>query len=253
MQTLANQAGQPFANGSIDPEGLAIAEDGSLFLSSEGDANALIAPFVGTFAAYGTQTGSLPVGADYLPTADQSSGIRNNLAFEALTLSPNGERLFVGTENALFQDGPAADVYTGSPSRVVEYDTASGRPVREYTYRTEPVQDAPSPASAFANNGLVELLALDDRGTLLALERSIEGLADPEAARRIRMDVIVLCHKPAQLRDVAEQIVVMNDGAYGSEIHKLRSIGLADDGAGRGAAARQLGHVRVQLRAGLLA
>ena len=42
----------------------------------------------------------------------------------------------------------------------------------EYTYRTEPVQDAPSPAGAFANNGLVELLALDDRGTLLALERS---------------------------------------------------------------------------------
>jgi hypothetical protein len=44
--------------------------------------------------------------------------------------------------------------------------------VAEYTYRTEPVQDAPSPAGAFANNGLVELLALDDQGTLLALERS---------------------------------------------------------------------------------
>ncbi|GAA0605942.1 hypothetical protein GCM10009416_49140 [Craurococcus roseus] len=30
----------------------------------------------------------------------------------------------------------------------------------------------PSPADAFATNGLVELLALDDQGTLLALERS---------------------------------------------------------------------------------
>jgi 3-phytase len=55
---------------------------------------------------------------------------------------------------------------------VVEYDTATGRQVAEYTYRTEPVQDAPTPADAFANNGLTELLALDDRGTLLALERS---------------------------------------------------------------------------------
>ena len=172
VQILANQAGQPFANGSIDPEELAIAGDGSLYLSSEGDANALVAPFVGTFSAYGAQTGSLPAGADYLPTANQSSGIRNNLAFEALTLSPDGRRLFVGTENALHQDGPAADLYTGSPSRVVEYDTATGRAVREYTYRTEPVQDVPTPAGAFANNGLVESLALDDRGTLLALERS---------------------------------------------------------------------------------
>lgn len=172
VQVLADAEGRPFANGALDPEGLAIREDGSFFFSSEGDASALVLPLVGTLSTFGTQTGSLPVSGDYAPTADQSSGIRNNLAFEALTLSPNGQRLFVGTENALYQDGPAADLYTGSPSRVVEYDTATGRPVAEYTYRTEPVQDVPSPADAFANNGLVELLALDDRGTLLALERS---------------------------------------------------------------------------------
>lgn len=172
VQVLADANGQPFANGALDPEGLAIRDDGSFFFSSEGDANALVPPLVGTLSAFGTLTGTLPVGGDYLPTANQSLGIRNNLAFEALTLSPNGQRLFVGTENALYQDGPAADLYTGSPSRVVEYDAATGRQVAEYTYRTEAVQDAPSPASAFANNGLVELLALDDRGTLLALERS---------------------------------------------------------------------------------
>jgi glycerophosphoryl diester phosphodiesterase len=172
VQVLADANGRPFANGALDPEGLAITEDGSFYFSSEGDANALVAPLVGTLSAFGTQTGSLPVGGDHLPAANQASGIRNNLAFEALTLSPDGQRLFVGTENALYQDGPAADLYTGSPSRVVEYSTATGRQVAEYTYRTEPVQDAPSPAGAFSNNGLVELLALDDRGTLLALERS---------------------------------------------------------------------------------
>ena len=163
-QILANQAGQPFANGSIDPEGLAIAPDGSLYLSSEGDASALIAPFVGNFTAFGAQTGSYPVSGDHLPTADQSSGIRNNLAFEALTLSPNGQRLFVGNETRSTRTGRRP---TSTPARrpaLVEYDTATGRQVREYTYRTEPVQDAPSPAGAFTNNGLVELLALDDRG-----------------------------------------------------------------------------------------
>jgi 3-phytase/alkaline phosphatase D len=172
VQVLADANGQPFASGALDPEGLAIKEDGSFYFSSEGDANALIPPLVGTLSAFGTQTGSLPVDDDFLPNADQASGIRNNLAFEALTLSPNGQRLFVGTENALYQDGPAATLYTGSPSRIVEYDTATGQQVAEYTYRSEPVQDAPSPADAFGTNGLVELLALDDQGTLLALERS---------------------------------------------------------------------------------
>ncbi len=172
VQILADQDGRPFAEGSVDLEGLALAADGSLYLSSEGDANALIPPSVGAFTAFGAQTGSLPVSGDYLPAANRSAGVRNNLAFEALTLSPDGERLFVGTENTLVQDGPAADLRTGSPSRVVEYDTATGRQVAEYTYRTEPVRAVPSPADAFATNGLVELLALDDRGTLLALERS---------------------------------------------------------------------------------
>ena len=37
---------------------------------------------------------------------------------------------------------------------------------------TEPVQTAPDPAGGFTTNGLVELLALDDKGGFLALERS---------------------------------------------------------------------------------
>ena len=172
VQTLADPDGQPFATGALDPESIRIAPDGSLYLSSEGDASQLISPAVLKLAQSGMQTGSLPIPGDFAPTADGSSGIRNNLAFESLAFTPDGKHLFVGTENALYQDGPAADLYTGSPSRVTEYDVATGQVAAEYTYRTEPVQDAPSPAGSFATNGLVELLALDNKGTLLALERS---------------------------------------------------------------------------------
>jgi glycerophosphoryl diester phosphodiesterase len=172
VQTLADLTGQPFGNGALDPESIRLAPDGSLYLSSEGDASQLIAPAVLKLTPFGTQTGSLPISSDFAPTADGSSGIRNNLAFESLAFTPDGKHLFVGTENALYQDGPAADLYTGSPSRVTEYDVATGHVAAEYTYRTEPVQDTPSPAGGFATNGLVELLALDDKGTLLALERS---------------------------------------------------------------------------------
>ena len=51
VQVLADANGQPFANGALDPEGLAIREDGLFFFSSEGDANALIPPLVGAFTA----------------------------------------------------------------------------------------------------------------------------------------------------------------------------------------------------------
>lgn len=83
-----------------------------------------------------------------------------------------GGRLYVGTENALEQDGPAAALGIGSPSRITEYDTATGCRLAEYVYATDPVADAPVPAGAFASAGLAELLALDDEDTLLALERS---------------------------------------------------------------------------------
>jgi 3-phytase/alkaline phosphatase D len=172
VQVLTDAAGARFAANSLDPEGLALGPRDAFYLSSEGDANALIAPFVDTFDLGGRRTGALEVDAKFLPAADGSSGIRNNLALEALTLTPDGERLYVGTENALAQDGPAADLDKGSPSRIAEYDAATGQRLAEFVYATEPVSAAPVEAGAFATNGLVELLALDDEGTLLALERS---------------------------------------------------------------------------------
>ena len=168
---LLNTDGEPFADGGIDPEGIAIGA-GKLYISSEGDANALLAPFVSEFDFNGQQQGELPVDDKFLPTSDQTSGIRNNLAFESLTLSPDGQYLYTATENALFQDGPAATVDNGSLSRIVKYDLASGEAVQEFVYEVDAVPEAPIPADGFSTNGLVELLATDNNGSFLALERA---------------------------------------------------------------------------------
>jgi hypothetical protein len=69
------------------------------------------------------------------------------------------------------QDGPVAGVGTGSPTRILGFDVASGAARAEYVYRTEAVALPPDPASAFATNGLTDLLALGD-GTFIAIERS---------------------------------------------------------------------------------
>lgn len=169
--TLLDANGQPFAAASLDPEGIALTGAG-LFISSEGDATNLVAPFVNLFSLQGQQLGVLPVDAKFQPTADQSSGIRNNLAFESLTVTPDQSTLYTATENALFQDGPAATLDSGSAARIVTYDLATGQPGAEYIYVTDPVGVAPNPAGGFANNGLVDLLAIDNDGTLLAIERA---------------------------------------------------------------------------------
>jgi myo-inositol-hexaphosphate 3-phosphohydrolase len=55
---------------------------------------------------------------------------------------------------------------------VIKYDLATGQPAQEFVYITDPVAEPPIPADNFRTNGLVELLAIDDHGTALALERS---------------------------------------------------------------------------------
>ncbi|MGF1537979.1 MAG: phytase [Elainellaceae cyanobacterium] len=172
VTTLLDADGEPFSEASVDPEGIAFSSLGTLFIASEGDANALIDPFVDQFSLMGDQISSLPVPETYLPTADQSSGIRNNLAFESLTLTPDQRFLYTATENALFQDGPAAGLEDESLARILKYDLTTGEVAAEFVYEVEAVPEAPDPADAFATNGLVELLAVDNNGTLLALERA---------------------------------------------------------------------------------
>lgn len=179
VTTLLRPDGTPFPTLSLDPEGIALAADGSLYISSEGQVSgSVINPFVNRFSLGGLQLSQLPIPAQFLPdgpTGSQTKGIRNNLAFESLTISPDGRYLFTAVENALFQDGPAASRDDESAARIVKYDLATGQPVGQFVYFTDTVATEPVPAGSFATNGLVELLALDNNGTFLALERSFSN------------------------------------------------------------------------------
>jgi hypothetical protein len=73
------------------------------------------------------------------------------------------------------QDGPLATINTGSRSRILKYNLTTGQPEQEFLYLTDPVAAPAVPETGFNTNGLVELLALDNRGTFLALERSFSA------------------------------------------------------------------------------
>ena len=171
VTTLLDKDDKPFPPFSLDPESIALTRDRTLLIASEGDTNQGIPPFVREFALTGHAIRSLPIPEKFRPHPQEQRGIRNNLAFESLTLTPDQQFLFVATENALLQDGPTATPAQGSRSRILQYDFRSGQPQAEYLYLTEPVT-----VSRFSHsdgvNGLVELVALDDRGHFLSLERS---------------------------------------------------------------------------------
>jgi 3-phytase/alkaline phosphatase D len=175
VTTLLDRDGNAFPESSLDPEGIALTKNNTIFISSEGDANQLINPFVNEFSINGQEIAQLPVPEKFLPIADQSSGIRNNLAFESLTITPNQRYLYTATENALFQDGAAANVGQESLSRILKYDLQTRQPVGEFVYEVGEVPQAPDSDADFRTNGLVELLATDNNGTLLALERSFSA------------------------------------------------------------------------------
>lgn len=171
LVTLLKQAkGDLYSPNTADPEGIALTPEGTLIISSEGVAATNSGPWIKEFALVnGQQERALPIPAYYLPDGTEQKGIRNNLGFEALTLSPTGDRLFVGVESALGQDFRANEP---TYCRLLHYLRADVMPVllAEHVY---PLDPAPEDVMA---NGLVELLALDNGGHFLSLERTYSPL-----------------------------------------------------------------------------
>jgi hypothetical protein len=174
VTNILDPSGAPYAPASLDPEGLTLTHEGSLYFTSEGFAARVppVDPFINRLNLNGYHTRSLVVPDKFLPNSSGTQGVRNNLGFESLNVTPDQQTLVTASEGALAQDGPAANLGQSSLARILEYRLSSGRPGSEYVYVVNPVAETPVPPTQFRVNGLVELLPLDNLGTMLALERS---------------------------------------------------------------------------------
>ena len=176
VTTILNQDNQPFAPGETDTEGIAVTKRNTVFISSEGDVKQLINPFIKEFSlGSGNIRTILPIPDKFLPDKNGKRGIRNNLAFESLSITPDNQHLFTATENALIQDGPAAKPNLGTPCRILQYNLLTNLPEKEFLYQTEPVPEMLNITGRFAS-GLPDLLALDNQGHFLSIERSFTGV-----------------------------------------------------------------------------
>jgi hypothetical protein len=173
---LVDKDGKSFASGTIDSEGIAATKRATVFVSSEGDAAKLINPFIKEFSlSSGQEVSSLPVPDKFLPSKDGRTGIRNNLAFESLTITPDNKYLFTATENALIQDGSEAKPGISTPSRILQYNLSTNQLEKEYLYRTEAIKPFINLTGKYAQ-GLPDLHAIDNEGHFVSIERAFTGL-----------------------------------------------------------------------------
>ncbi|MGA7935271.1 MAG: esterase-like activity of phytase family protein [Kovacikia sp.] len=175
---LMDEDGKPFAKGTIDPEGLIVSPLRSIFVSSEGVTRAGIPPFVREFnLKTGQWQRSLPIPERYLPDAKgqpQTKGVQDNLGLEALTVTPGtyaaGEpfRVFTATESSLLEDKEELKPGQGAKSRMLHYyvDADRATVLSEHLYVLDPLPEGA------VMTGLTELLAIDQGGHFLSLERS---------------------------------------------------------------------------------
>ena len=104
---LRNKIGKPFK--PIDPEGIAFFKSDHIFISSEGAQlpDLFEPPGVFTFDSKGKWTSSWPLSDIYWandPSQRDLWGVKENRAFEALTISPEQTQLWLATESSLHQD-----------------------------------------------------------------------------------------------------------------------------------------------------
>jgi 3-phytase len=190
VTTLLAPDGHPYPAQGIDPEGLVLTCDRRLILTSEGFTDRLIPPFVRLYSLDGRFEREFPVPSPFQPMLNHSSGVRPNLAFESAGVTPDCRHFFTATENALYQDGPAATVANGSPSRILRYDLRTRTLERQFVYQDDPVFQPPVPATLFSVNGLDELLPLNDE-FLIGMERSF-SVGAPGTGNTIKLYLVEL-------------------------------------------------------------
>ncbi len=173
VTNLKDIGNQPFAQSSLDPESIRFnAARDSLFWTSERNQNG--DPWVREMKLDGSFVKELNTPSKFKPSTGTGIGVSNNRAFESLTFSLDGSKVFTATEQALVQDDSLANTQKGSKVRILELNTVSGDTGVSPSYRAEYVYEV-GPVSkgddqGFEDNGLVELLALNN-GNLLSVER----------------------------------------------------------------------------------
>jgi hypothetical protein len=176
--TLLQAEGQPYPDAKTggdvpDPESIRRdPETGNLWWATEGDRKLGLSPFLRVAAPGGKQVGAIPLPDMFTMNQDQEIGPRHNLGFEGLSFSPDSKSVWLAMESALYQDGPIATPSAGAMARLTRLDR-DGKELAQYAYPLDPIQAVPTGKNG--DNGVSEILALDDTHALVLERSGVEG------------------------------------------------------------------------------
>ncbi len=160
---------------SIDPEGVAFLGSDRMFISSEGaqlpDLNVYVPPGVFMFNSKGEWLSSLPLPDMYWPDdLDRLGewGVKENKAFEALSVDSEENQLWLATESALNQDEQDGDNENKQYVRISRFDIKTTRMNSQFLYQMDSDIEV---NNLRGQNGLTDFFSLGDR-RLLTIERA---------------------------------------------------------------------------------
>lgn len=181
--TLKNKEGASFPKGGIDAEDIAFLND-DLLISTEGWINKEppINPELYLFSRDGKFKSSLEVPVKFNPLKgiENKTGIRDNLGFEALSVSLDGQSILMGAEEALYQDDRTSGPRYASVLRLIQYKDQ--KPVKEFAYRLEKIPSISIAGLIVGETGLSDILVLDAT-TFYSVERSYMPLVKKTVVR----------------------------------------------------------------------
>jgi hypothetical protein len=186
---LKNANNAYFKKNDTDFEGITLYGN-DVLISSEGAINAGKSPEFYRFSRTGEFKDLLPVPDKFLLPkkyrADAPYGSRDNLSFEALSTALDGSVTYLGSEDALLQDGPTATSTDNSFTRIIIYKGL--KPSMEIAYQLEKVE-TPTVLNVTAGmNGLVDIAAIDDKN-FFTMERSYLPLKNKNIIRIFRCTI----------------------------------------------------------------
>jgi hypothetical protein len=175
--------GNFFKGSRSDFEGISLTTLGDVLISSEGPyrGSSPANPEFLRFSRTGEFLEQFALPAKFLPPVkdqiEKLSGARDNKSLEALSTTIDGKTIFVGMEEALYQDGEMSTVTYASTSRIILYKDS--RPVKEIAYKLDKIDSDKAAGKesdkevdlSRPDTGLTDIAAIDD-SNFFSLERS---------------------------------------------------------------------------------
>jgi len=207
---LKGKDGKPFKKMSVDFEGITLI-NGDLLITSEGLINhePPLNPEIIQFTRAGAYKANLEVPEKFLPNISESKmGARENLVFEALSTTPDGKTVWVGTEGALFQDDKISTPSNTSTLRLIQYKDL--KPVKEIAYLLEKVPSIKIAGLVVGETGLSDMLAIDENN-FYTIERSYLPLAKKNIIRIFKNSINEKTTNIASMPSIKDKNIKMVD------------------------------------------